>query len=64
MVDVGVGQEHRVNAGGGHRQGDILKCVDALLHAAVHQILGVAHFQQSAGTGDLVTGADELYLHK
>ena len=63
VVDVGMGQEHRLNIGGLYRQGDILENIRPLLHTAVHQIVTGANFQQRAAASDFVGSADELDLH-
>ena len=63
VVNVGMGQEHRLDGGGIHRHRHILKNVRPLLHAAVHQIVSLSNFQQRAAAGDLMGRADELDFH-
>ena len=63
VVDVGVGQEHRLDHAGTDGQGDILEHVGALLHAAVHHVILTAHFQQRTAAGDLMGSADKLNFH-
>ena len=63
MIDVGMGQKYRFNGIGGNRQGDVLKHICALLHAAVYQIIPSAYFQQRAAAGDFMGGADKLNPH-
>ena len=63
MVNMGMGQEHRLNLPRVHRQGHILENIRSLLHTAVHQIEPASHLQQGAAAGDLMGGADELNFH-
>ena len=48
VVDMGVGQKHRLYLGSRDRQRDIFKHIHTLLHAAVHQIVSSAYLQQGA----------------
>ena len=64
MVDVGMGEENGFNFLCGNGDGHIFENVDALFHAAVDEVPTVIDFQQGAGAGDLVGGADKLNYHK
>ena len=63
MVDMCVGQKHRVDFPRRHRQGHIFEDVDTLFHAAVHQVLPASHLQQCTAARDLVGRTDELDFH-
>ena len=64
MVNVSMGQKYRFDGIGCYRQGYILEHIYTLFHAAVHQIVPPAYFQQCAAASNLMGGTDELYLHK
>ena len=57
VVDVGVGQQHRIHIPRQHRQGGVFVDVSPLLHAAVDENAVGSGLQQGAGAGDLVGGA-------
>ena len=56
VVNVGVGQQQRINLAGGQRQLRVFEQVRALLHAVVNQNVVPACLQQGTGTCDLMTG--------
>ena len=63
MVDMRMGQKDRVDRSGIYRQVLIDVDVFPLLHAAVHQITGIAHLQIGHGTGHLMGGPQKCDLH-
>ena len=63
VVDVGMGQEHRLHRGGGHGQRFILEHVDALLHTAVHKEIAPAAGDHRAAAGHLMRRAQKGQFH-
>ena len=63
LVDMGVGQQHKVQLPGRDGQGFVFKQVPPLLHAAVHDALFVPHLDIGAAAGDLMGGAQKCDLH-
>ena len=64
VVDVGVGQQHKVQLRRRHRNGFVFVDVGALLHAAVHQKLLSRRLQIIAAAGHLMGGAQKCKLHR
>ena len=63
VVDVGMGQEHRLHRGGGHGQRFVLEHVDALLHAAVYEEVAPAAGDHRAATGHLMRRTQKGQFH-
>ena len=63
VVNVGVGQEHRLDGVRRDGQRDVLEDVLPLPNAAVHQIVPAVYLQQRTAAGDLMGRADELNFH-
>ena len=63
VVDVRVGEEHRVDLAGSDGQRRVFKHVHALLHAAVDEVEMPGALQQRAAAGDLVRRAEEGEFH-
>ena len=64
VVDVGVGQQHKVQLRSPDRQGLVFKEILPLLHAAVHQALFIAHLDERAAAGDLMGRAEKCDFHE
>ena len=63
MVDMGVGQQGKVQLPGRDGQRLIFKQVPPLFHAAVHNALLVPHLDIGAAAGDLMGGAQKCNFH-
>ena len=57
MVDMGMGDEHKVDLAGGYGQGLVLVHIFALLHAVVDEETLPCRFQHGAAAGHLVVRA-------
>ena len=63
VVDVGVGDEHIVDAARGKGQGAVVHLVPALLQAAVDEDALAAYLQTMAAAGDALVSAEKTQLH-
>ena len=63
VVDVGVGDQHRVDIARGEVQGVVVVLVPALLQSAVDEELLPPHLQAVAAAGNRVGGAEKGQLH-
>ena len=63
VVDMGVGQEDKVQPGWFNGQILIDEEILALLHAVVHDTLFIAHFNVGAAAGHLMGRAQECHVH-
>ena len=63
VIHVRVRDEHKLDLRRRDGDGDVLKQVASLLHAAVDQAVVPADLKQSAAAGHLVVGADKCQLH-
>lgn len=60
VVDVGVGDEHIVDAARGKGQGAVVHLVPALLQSAVDEDALAAYLQTMAAAGDALVSAEKL----
>ena len=63
VVDVGVGDEHIVDAARGKGQGAVVHLVPALLQSAVDEDALAAYLQTMAAAGDALVSAEKTQLH-
>lgn len=63
VIHVRVRDEHELDLRRRDGDGDVLKQVASLLHAAVDQAVVPADLKQGAAAGHLVVGADKCQLH-
>ena len=63
VVDVRMGQQHKIQLARGDGQGSVLIEVPALLHAVIDNALLAADFDISAAAGHFMRGAYKSYLH-
>lgn len=63
VVDVGVGDEHIVDAARGKGQGAVVHLVPALLQSAVDEDALAAYLQTMAAAGDTLVSAEKTQLH-
>ena len=63
MVNVGMGQQHKVNIPRLHRNFHIFIQVLALLHTAVHQTFDAAHLNERTAAGHFMGCADKRQFH-
>ena len=64
MVDMGVGDEHKVNAAGMEGQGLVVHLVPSLLQPAVDEYLLSVDLQAVAAAGDALVGAVKAQFHR
>ena len=64
VVNVGVGQQDKVQRSGRNRQTLVLKAVLSLLHAAVHQTQHAAALHHGTGACYLVGGSQKSQFHR
>ena len=63
MVDMGMGDEHNINAASREGQSLIVHLISSLLQAAVHQDALAAYLQAVAAAGDALIGTIKTELH-
>ena len=63
MVDMGVGQQGKIQLPGRDGQRLVFKQIPPLLHTAVHDALFISHLNIGAAAGDLMGGTKKCDLH-